>query len=358
MNHQRPLRLTMIAPTRMDCGVADYTRYLVHELESLSQVCHVAPPDEFTSEMNDVDIVHIQHQYFVFGGVAPWKNRFKRLVDRLKTPAVMTVHEFVPPTGNFAARAAIAASNRVQFEHPAVLRLITHTEMDRDRMIRSGIPPGRVSLVRHGIPNPPVLPHRDDARSALGLSDRFVVTIFGYISQKKGHLLAIEAVRRLPDDVTLIIAGGRHFDDTTPHTSTLEEAILKYEMADRVRITGYLPSDRVALVMSATDLALAPFTESSGSGSLALGFACARPILASDIPPHQEIARGAVRPLQLFMSGSPDALAEEILRLRNEPDIRAELSANAAEYSRANSYARAAEQMVEIYRDVLGEVSD
>src|SRR5205823_4906363 len=143
-------------------------------------------------------------------------------------------------------------------------------------------------------------------------------------------LLAIDAMRSLPENVTLLIAGGRHFDDGTTYASTVEEAIQKYGLSDRIRITGYLPADEVARVMSATDLALAPFSETSGSGSLALALACARPILASDIPPHREIVDDAPNAIRLFRSEDAAALAEEIERMRTEPDELLRLSVSAS----------------------------
>src|SRR5437588_10452223 len=84
------IRLTYIAPDREQCGVADYSNYLLDELRNLVDVRHHADPAAFTAAMNaDVDLIHIQHQYFVFGGVAPWKNWFARFARQITAPAVM-----------------------------------------------------------------------------------------------------------------------------------------------------------------------------------------------------------------------------------------------------------------------------
>jgi glycosyltransferase involved in cell wall biosynthesis len=350
----------MVAPRRRQCGVADYTDYLLAELgelRDLLDVRRVVDSTNFTGAVADrgfVDIVHVQHQYFLFGGVAPWKNRFRDFADRLRVPAVLTAHEFVEPRGNPAAAAAIRATNRRNFLHKAVSRIIVHTEADRARMDASGIPSAHISVVRHGVPPAPPLPPRDEARRSLGVEDRFVVTVFGFLSRRKGHALAVEAMRILPPNVCLLLAGGRHPDDQTGYVDGIERLIRDGNLENRVRITGYLSPEQVAEVMSATDLILAPFTESSGSGSLALAFACGKPILASSISPHAEIVAESESALKTFRALHPGAIAMEVSSLRENPESLALLAAGARDYAAAHSYRRMAEETVSIYRNVLG----
>lgn len=341
----------MVSPSRRPCGVADYTDHLLCELRRLVEVAHTTDPESFAPAMNEVDLIHIQHQYFLFGGVAPWKARFKAFAKRLGAPAVMTVHEFVSPEGNPLQRATIAITNRIHFRHPAIRRLIVHTKPDRGRMLGDGIPANRISVVRHGVPDSPSLPDRDEARCELGVEDRFVVTLFGFISRKKGHRVALKALQYLPKDVFLLIAGGKHPDDETSYVSELKQIL----PADRARITGYLPPEEVARAMSATDLVVAPFTESSGSGSLALALACGKPILASDIPPHREIEADSPGALALFPSEDSEALSRSMEDLRQNSASLAGLAEGATRYAATHSYARAARETVEVYEEVLAE---
>src|SRR5205085_11422018 len=106
-------------------------------------------------------------------------------------------------------------------------------------------------------------------------------------------------------------------------------------------------------VMSATDLILAPFTESSGSGSLAFAMASGKPILASDIEPHREIVGDTTGALALYPLAQETALAEEIDSLHKSPSRLKALSEAAREYSAKHSYARTAEETVAVYRSIL-----
>src|SRR5882757_8387997 len=102
-------------------------------------------------------------------------------------------------------------------------------------MKAEGVDANRISVVRHGVPPTPALPEREMARRSLQLEDRFVLTILGYISQRKGHLLAIDALKNLPQEVVLMIAGGRHFDDQSGYVAGVEEAIAKAGLSGRAR---------------------------------------------------------------------------------------------------------------------------
>lgn len=346
------IRISMIAPTRARCGVSDYTRYLVEALSTQAVVRTVVGAADYEPELDDADIVHIQHQYFFFGGVAPWKNRFGSFARRLTRPTVMTVHEFVEPSGPPHVRAAIRLTNRVQFGRRQIDALIVHTEEDRRRMIASGLGGKKIEVVPHGVPARPPLPSSLEAKKALGLEGRFVATLFGFLSRRKGHGIAVEAMRHLSGNVNLLLAGGRHPDDTSDYPEMLERMVSSCEMTDRARITGYLAEQDVWKVMAATDVVIAPFTESSGSGSLALAFACGKAIVASDIGPHREIVQGAERAMRL-VENVPEAYAKEIRHLMDDPDDRAAQEARAAAYAAAHSYGRMADETIAVYRKVL-----
>lgn len=344
----------MVSPTREKCGVTDYTAYLANALRSQTELLRIVDPSDYSPVTDEADIVHIQHQYFFFGGVAPWKNRFRAFAKRLTRPAVMTVHEFAAPKSPAHVRAAIRLTNRMQFSARQISRLIVHTEHDRLRMTAEGFDPGRIEVVTHGVPIRPDLPEKEDAKRDLGVDGRFVVTLFGFLSRRKGHGIAIEAMSRVPSDVILLIAGGRHPDDKSDYPNMLDSMIAAEGLSDRVRVTGYLPAGKVEQVMAATDLVIAPFTESSGSGSLALAFACGKAILVSDIAPHREIDADAVR----LVKNDPADWAVRIADMAGCSDGRMEMERGAEKYAASHSYDRMAAETVDVYRRVLGRAAE
>ncbi|HLJ56143.1 MAG TPA: glycosyltransferase [Chthonomonadaceae bacterium] len=374
----------MFAPWQTQCGIHDYAAHLIDALDTLEEIASVrvvaAPADaarvglaaalahrgederQFArhgAEMNvAADVAHVQHQYFLFGGVAPHRSHVRAFYDRIEVPLVVTAHEIASETGGLARRIAVRLSNRASFSHRAIRALIVHTTADRERLAAIGVEPRLVRVIRH--PVPPALPIPDEAaaRDALAAlfplaKDRRVVTLFGFLSNKKGHRVALDAVTRLPPDTALVFAGGRHPDDHTDYVQSLQEQIDRLRLDDRVTITGYLTPEQIAQVMAVTSVAIAPYLQTSGSGSLANLIAYGRAIVASDIPPHREIAAAEPDLLALFPSGNSAALAAEIAALLDDAPRRESLQRSTVDHAARNTYREFARRCADVYRDIL-----
>lgn len=373
----------MFAPQRRArCGIRDYTDLLLAHLRNIPDITEIATvsPDPMETPwglarsvlryapeerryhalgraMNTGDIAHVQHQYFFFGGVAPHRNHARAFYAALRVPLVLTVHEIVSPEAQRSAltRHLVALANRQNFLHPAIRACIVHTEQDAQSLQALGIPADRITRIPHGTPPPCALPDAQTARQRLECQGRFVVTLFGFLSAKKGHALALEALAAMPPDTLLLLAGDRHPDDRTDYVARLKATIAQHNLTDRVRITGYLPVDEIPWVMAATDAGIAPYTQTSGSGSLANLLAYGRAVVASDIPPHREIAAASPTPLRLFRAGDAQDLARQLRTLRENVAERMALQQAALAYARSHSYARMAQETVAVYRRLLAE---
>lgn len=371
----------MFAPTRARCGIGDYSRHLIAGLQQQPEVetVQVIPvPMEVVQdsiievlrnyaaverlfeflgqELSEAgDLVHVQHQYFFFGGVAPHKNHTRALLNAIRKPLVMTVHEIAVPNARISPvqRLLLEWSNRTNFQHPAIGHFIVHTEADREILRSRGVSEARLHLIPVGVPPALPMPESDAAKRQLGLEGTRVITLFGFLSRKKGHRVALECLPHLPDDVRLLFAGEQHPDDTTDYVPKLRTEIETRGLSDRVRITGYLPEEEIPVVMAATDVAIAPFVQSSGSASLAHLFAYERAIVASDIPPHRALLDAAPACLALFPTENPPALANAI-RLALTSEAQGRLQRGARAYAAAHSYAQIAARTVAVYQEALG----
>lgn len=376
------LRVAMFTPWRARCGISEYSRHLVEAFNTLPEIAGVriveALPDavrggtlsalrHFSGDAHrfaalgaalnadtsgqPADIAHVQHQYFFFGGVAPHKNHARAFLNAVRVPLVLTAHEIVRPPANASVleRQAIALTNRANFLHPAVQHLIVHTEPDRDALLALGAASERVHVLAHAVPPARPMPPAEEAKQMLKLEGKRVLTLFGFLSAKKGHSLALAALRHLPPDVVLLFAGDQHPDDHTDYVPNLSAEIESLGLIERVRITGFLPDEQIPVVMAATDVAITPFLQSSGSGSLTYLLAYGRPVVASDIAPNQEVARESPSSLALFRSGDSDDLAAQVLALLEDSARRASLQAAALAYAARHSYTQMARETVSIY---------
>lgn len=361
------MKVTFATPWHGECGIAHYSQRLVAALREHLEVTVVPlePPSdrpengirsaayyrERGRELNAGEVAHVQFQYFFFGGVSPLKNQFRAFLREVQVPVVLTVHEL--EWGMGWQRPVLAWLNRRLLRRPAIRGYIVHTPAYQDPLERLGVPRERVYVLSLPWPEPLPLPEAAEAKERFGLHGRRVVTIFGFIARRKGYELALEALRRLPSDVALLIAGGRNVYDRTDYVEQLRERVAALGLRERVVITGYLSEEGVAAAMAASDLVVAPFTAMSASASLATCLAYGRAVLASDLPPNRALAEEE-RCLALFRSGDVDDLVAQTEALLADEAARRRLMARAEAGRAAHTFARLAEETRAVYHAAQG----
>ncbi len=373
------IRAGIVAPDRAQCGISDYTRGLnsallqlpgveIVRLEAYPEASEAASPMAALAEYPTrkqlfrelgkrasappADIVHVQHEFSLLGGAAPHKCQAVALYSGISVPIVLTVHEVLQETGSALKRGALHHANRVNLTNPAIKRWIVHTSDDKARLQGLGVAADRIHIIPVPVPQASHGEATDveEAARNLGIEGKRVVTIFGFISRKKAHADAVEAMKYLPEDVVLLIAGGQHPQDFTDYVPGVRQRIVELGLQERVLITGFLPDDAVANVMAVSRVAAAPFHVCSGSASVAHLIASGVPVVASDITPFAEIERDTPGALTLFPVGEPRALAEVLTRLLESETVRNTAIEAGYLYARKHSPVAAAAATVEVYR--------
>jgi glycosyltransferase involved in cell wall biosynthesis len=387
--------ISMLTTWRISCGIAHYAERLVNELQSLVNV-EVVPIEprlrsgadalrhyaedaryyrSLGEQLNRGDVAHVQHQYVFFGGVAPHRAKFAHVLSAARVPVVLTVHEV--DEGSGFKSFLVQRLNRQSFLHPQVRLIIVHSEPLAESLRRVGVPAERISILPMPIPSsknppPPTPPTRGGERrqqtsrsSWEGLGgqqtplplwegsgegkNKTVLTIFGFIVARKGYDVALRALRELPEEFVLLIAGGKHFADRTGYVEELQADIRRLGLEKRVRITGYLQEEELAQAMSATDIALAPFHSMSASASVAELLGHGKPVIASDLPPLRALAQ-EVGSITLFAAGDGRELVERIRQVaRQQTEGTVVLPPVKAGYS----FRELAEATADIYRRVV-----
>jgi len=159
------------------CGIATYSRSLVAYLEKNAEVDAVsldcenrAQLDKLAAQMNACDLIHIQHQYPFFGGMAIHRNRFRKLLSKLRKPLVVTIHELdLGESDGWPLNMYKPWFNHHLFGAQEIGRLIVHTKQHQDALTTLGIEPesGRVLQIAYrgtdltGAPGDMVLIHSD-----------------------------------------------------------------------------------------------------------------------------------------------------------------------------------------------------
>ena len=218
---------------------------------------------------------------------------------------------------------------------------------------RLGIPPARVRVVPNGVegrfrPYPPG--ERAAARAAVahlvGGADRPYLLAVGTLEPRKNYPTLLRAYARLRQaglPHALVIAGrqGWRFG---PIFDTLQEL----HLAGHVHF-GSPPDALLPALYNAADAIVAPAWYEGFGLSVLEGLACGTPVVASDIPPHREVAGDAA---WYADPAEPAALAAAITAALNADDT-ARATRRAAGLARAATmgWGDAARALLRAYRD-------
>ncbi len=202
-------------------------------------------------------------------------------------------------------------------------RIVVHSQNEVERL-RGIVPVEKLRVIPHFVESRELPMSPQEARAKLGLGDRKLVTLLGFVYGRKGHRYAVEAVPFMPDDAMMVYAGGPIDGRTFVHDLALQKAE-ELNLGDRFRITGYLSEEEMGTWMAATHLAILPFTDLSASGSMSSWISSGKPMLVSDLPGTREYARRVPGALNFFGPAGEawplgSAISELLARPLPDPD--------------------------------------
>jgi glycosyltransferase involved in cell wall biosynthesis len=194
------------------------------------------------------------------------------------------------------------------------------------------------------------------ARAAAGLDDdALVVGFVGTMNRWQSMPVLLPVMRAVlsarREAAFLLVGDGEHRAD-------LEEACRREGLLGRVRFTGRKAHAQVPPLVAAMDIAVLP--DSNGYGSpmklfeyLAMGKA----VVAPRVGPVEEVVRDGETGL-LIDGGNAEQLAERVLRLASDPELRRRLGAQGrAEVLARHTWRRNAETVLAIHRRLAGQTA-
>ncbi len=281
-----------------------------------------------------VDVVSIQHEYGIWGGDDG--GYVLDFVRALRTPAVTTLHTVLRRPTRLQRRILtelIDASAATVVMSQAAASLLSRSY---------GVDPTRLDIVAHGVPDLPLVAP-DTVKPRLGLQGRTVILSFGLLGPGKGYESAIEAmpavVKAVPSALYVIL-GATHPDmlhrEGEAYRRRLEATAAALGVTDHVQfVDRFVGRVELGTWLEAADIFVTPYPnlDQIVSGTLSYAMGAGKAIVSTPYAYARErLAHGRGR---LVPAGSPDGLAETLIGLARDPELRATLGRRAYEYSRS-----------------------
>jgi glycosyltransferase involved in cell wall biosynthesis len=382
------------------CGIATYCDYLIDGLLSADtelyitvlaegpvvrdrrrRVCVI---DSFSEDSDYVpaigrqvralapDVVHIQHEYGVFG----FDGRFLRLLAVLRgirIPIVVTLHTVYRKLGldfsNCRWRSERTIPTEIDIEKlqrelcELSDRIVVHQDYPMQRtLIEQGACADRVVSISHGTRKEPVIPTAI-AKEYLGYApDTPLLVAFGYFEVSKNHQTLLEAfslLRRRQPRAKLWIGGHVRWPSppALEYKTRIVNLIRQMGLSDHVTLwEEALPESRVPVLLSAADVGCFVYREDtySSSGALHRMLAFGKPIVASRIPKFEELRRSA--PEILVDPASPEQIARVMIRLLEDCAFRTQIANKALQLAAETSWPLVANAHIEVYHQAAAAV--
>lgn len=365
------MKVALLTTWDEPCGIADYSAALAEALRPHAEV-RVVPvrhgqtdPAYFRGlgrQCNGADLAHLQHEYIFFGGRDPWSCRWPHLLRELRVPYAVTAHTWLNRFSGGPAWKRVfrglrdgvyGAAGWTRYlragQFAGARRILVHTASHRGALIAQGLPSERIRVVPQGVPDHFPRGRRDEAARRWGFTGP-VVSMFGFLTPAKGHLLALAAWELVQPDATLVIAGKPFSAREDAYARQVHD--LAARQSGRVLEVGYLPETELADLLAASDLVLMPYTGGTSSYALSLALAQGCAVLASDLPQFLEI-RAEDPCLEVFHAGDAADLAERMMELLEDSGHRLRLSEAARVWARGHRWSAVGEQTAGIYREIL-----
>jgi glycosyltransferase involved in cell wall biosynthesis len=217
------------------------------------------------------------------------------------------------------------------------------SESTRDDLVARGVPSQRIAVVHPGVDAKLYSPDPSSSRFS---PPRFVYV--GRLKRYKGVDLLLRALAialRQRPDLELAIAGS---GDDRPR---LERLAGELELGSAVRFLGFVDEATKVSLLRRAVANVFPSPKEGWGITVMEAAACGTPSLASDSPGLRDSVRDGQTGL-LVPHGSPEALAQAMLRLAGDRDLVDRLGAAARQHALMHAWQAVADQVEAHLRDL------
>ena len=304
--------------------------------------------------INNVDLVCLQHEYGIFGGRAG--SHILALLRELRMPIVTTLHTIL--------REPDPDQRRVLEEVAALSdRLVVMSERGAEFLQEIyRVPPEKIDLIPHGIPDVPFVDpsfHKD----LFGVEGKIVLLSFGLLSANKGIenvIAALPAILARYPNVVYIILGATH-----PHVIQHEGETYRLSLqwlAQEKGVEGnvifynrFVSLEELIEFIGAADIYITPYLNAPQitSGTLAYTLGAGKAVISTPYWYAEEMladGRGVLVPFR-----DPAALAEQVIDLLDNEAKRHAMRKRAYLFGRAMIWPQVARRYMESFERARAE---
>jgi len=333
-------------------------------------VCGNFPKGSRTDYMDGIEITRIGGKYSVYGLSALYylrrlKGLFDVIIDEINTvpffsilfaeePKVAMIHQL-------AADVLFEELPWIQAEfwsimEPVVLKMyrnipIVTSESTKDDLVNMGIPKNNIHTISYGV-------NWDLYKPSGEKSPVPHIVYLGRVRKFKGIHYLIQAMKRVveavPDARASIIGKG-----PPAYEDDLKRLVEESGLAGNINFYGFSFGDsfrqKIELLQEAWVLVFPSIREGFGL-TVVEANACGTPVIATDVPGLRDTVKNYETGI-LVPPRDVNALAEAIIKVLRDEELREQLSRNAIEWSKNFDWDETADRVLTVLKDAVSSYS-
>ena len=301
--------------------------------------------------VNQIDIVSVQHEYGIFGG--PAGSHILKLLGNLRMPVVTTLHTVLknpaPEYREVMQKLSDLSDKLIVMSHKA-------SDFLKDIY---GVPEKKISLIHHGVSDMPFI-DPNFYKDKFDVEGKKVILTFGLLSANKGIenvLKALPSVIQKHPDVIYIILGATHPNILKSHGEeyriSLQQLVRKLNIEDHVIFKNrFVELEELCEYLGTADIYITPYLEEAQitSGTLIFAMGTGKAIISTPYWYASEMLadnRGVIVPFK-----NPDAIAKQIIDLLDNDVKRNTIRKNAYTFCRQAIWKEVARRYLEVFSEV------
>ncbi|HEY5468936.1 MAG TPA: glycosyltransferase [Bacteroidales bacterium] len=299
-----------------------------------------------------IEMVLIQHE---FGFFKEQEKSFQKFLSDLKKPVIIVFHTVLPAPDK-------ELKSKIKNIVSACNAIIVMTNNSAKILVDDyRIATKKISVIAHGTH---LVPHLDKEflKTKFGLKGRKVLSTFGLLSSGKNietTLQALPAIIETCPNVLFLIIGKTHPEvvknDGEKYRDKLVAIVKKNQLTNNVKfVNSYLELPELLEYLQLTDIYL--FTSNDPfqavSGTFAYAMSCACPIISTPIPHAKEVLTEDSGIIFDFCNSKQ--LADDVIRLLNDEQLRKNLSTNALQKIVSTAWENSAISHALLFEKVAG----
>lgn len=298
--------------------------------------------------VNNVDVVCLQHEYGIFGGRAG--NHILALLRELRMPVVTTLHTILRDPDPYQRQVLEEITSLSD-------RLVVMSERGSEFLQEIyDVPAGKIDIIPHGIPNTGFI-DPNFYKDQFGVEGKKVLLTFGLLSSNKGIEYVINAlpeILRKHPDVVYMVLGATH-----PHVKNHEGETYRLHLRRLAREKGvedhvifhdrFVSLQELIEFIGAADIYLTPYLSRAQivSGTLAYALGAGKAVVSTPYWYAEELlseGRGVLVPFK-----NAAAIAERVIDLLDNESERHSMRKRAYLFGREMVWDRVARRYMESF---------